>query len=106
MVITWKTRNIRSLFPLKDKNDYESIKEIVPVLHVTSMKPNVMRKLDGINVIIQLKVQNHQNTFEATPTTILHRLTFQMLQILLRPGRTSNDHILPSGNLVLTNKKL
>ena len=24
IVITWKTRNIRSLFPLKDKNDYES----------------------------------------------------------------------------------
>ena len=23
MVITWKTRNIRSLFPLKDKNDYK-----------------------------------------------------------------------------------
>ena len=24
MVITWKTRNIRSLFSLKDKNDYKS----------------------------------------------------------------------------------
>ena len=24
MVITWKTRNIRSLFPLKDKNHYKS----------------------------------------------------------------------------------
>ena len=24
MVITWKTRNIRSLFPLKDKNNYKS----------------------------------------------------------------------------------
>ena len=24
MVITWKTRSIRSLFPLKDKNDYKS----------------------------------------------------------------------------------
>ena len=24
MVLTWKTRNIRSLFPLKDKNDYKS----------------------------------------------------------------------------------
>ena len=24
MVKTWKTRNIRSLFPLKDKNDYKS----------------------------------------------------------------------------------
>ena len=24
MVVTWKTRNIRSLFPLKDENDYKS----------------------------------------------------------------------------------
>ena len=24
MLVTWKTRNIRSLFPLKDKNDYKS----------------------------------------------------------------------------------
>ena len=24
MVVTWKTRNIRSLFSLKDKNDYKS----------------------------------------------------------------------------------
>ena len=24
MVITWKTRNIRSLFPSKDKSDYKS----------------------------------------------------------------------------------
>ena len=24
MAITWKTRNIRSLFPLKDKNDHKS----------------------------------------------------------------------------------
>ena len=28
----------------------------------------------------QLKAQNHQNTFEATSTTILHDLSFQMLQ--------------------------
>ena len=57
-----------------------SIKEIVLVVHVTSVKPNVMRKLNGMNIIIQLKIQNHQNTFEATSTTILHGLSFQMLQ--------------------------
>ena len=65
-----------------------SIKEIVLVGHVTLVKPNVMRKLDGMNIIIQLKVQNHQNTFEATSTTILHGTSFEMLQKLLRPGRT------------------
>ena len=61
-----------------------SIKEITLVVHVTLMKPNVMRKLDGMNIIIQLKVQNHQNTFEATSTTILHGPSFQMLQKMTR----------------------
>ena len=65
-----------------------SIKEMVLVVHVTLVKSNVMRKLDGMNIIIQLAVQNHQNTFEATSTTILHGLSFQMLQKMLRPGRT------------------
>ena len=62
-----------------------SIKEIVLVVQVTLVKPNVMRKLDGMNIIIQLKVQNHQNTFGATSTTILHELSFQLLQKMLRP---------------------
>ena len=65
-----------------------SIKEIVLVVHVTLVKPNVMRKLNEMNIIIQLKVQNQQSTFEATSTTILHGLSFQMLQKMLRPGRT------------------
>ena len=90
MVITWKTRNLQSLFPLKDKNNYKfcvAIKEVVLVVHITLAKPNVMWKIDEMN-IIQLKVQNHQNTFEKTSTTILHGLSFQMLQKMLRPGRT------------------
>ena len=44
MVITWKTGNIRSLFPLKEKtiiNYVLSIKGIVLVVHVTLVKPNV-----------------------------------------------------------------
>ena len=64
-----------------------SIKEVVLVVHATLVKPNVMRKLNEMNIIIQLKVQNQQSTFEAT-TTILHGLSFQMLQKMLRPGRT------------------
>ena len=54
--------------------------------YVTLVNPNVMRKLDGMNIIIQLKLQNHQNTFEATSTTILLGLSFQMLQKMLRLG--------------------
>ena len=61
-----------------------SIREIVLVVHVTLVKPKVMPKLDEMNIIIQLKVQNHQNTFEATSTTIIHGLSFQMLQKILR----------------------
>ena len=69
------------------KNRVLSIKEIVLVGHVTLVKRNVMRKLDGMNIIIQLNGQNHQNTFQATSTTIFHESSFQMLQKMLRPGR-------------------
>ena len=48
-----------------------SIKEFVLVVHVTLMKPNVMEKLDGKSIIIQLKVQNHQNIF-GTASTMDH----------------------------------
>ena len=58
------------------------------MVHITMVKPGVMQKLDGINIIIQLKVQNHQNNFEATSATIIHGLSFQLLQKKLRPGRT------------------
>ena len=37
-------------------NSVLSIKGIVLVVHITSVKPNVMQKLDGINKTIQLKV--------------------------------------------------
>ena len=91
MVIMWQTRNIQSLFPLKEKkiiNRVLSIKEFVLVVHLTLVKPNVMQKLDGMNIIIQLKVQNHQYTFEGTSTTILHGLSFHMFQKILRAGKT------------------
>ena len=65
-----------------------SLKGIVLVVHVTLMKPNIMQKLDEMNILVQLKVKNNQKTFEATSTTVLHGLLFQMLQKLLRPGRT------------------
>ena len=45
------------------------------MLHVTLVKPKVMWKLDGINIIVQLKVQNKYDTFEGTSSTILHGWT-------------------------------
>ena len=65
-----------------------SIKGIVVVVHVTLVKPNVMQKLDRMNIIIQLKVQNDRNTFKATSTIALHGLSFQMFKKVLGPGRT------------------
>ena len=58
-----------------------------------------------MKIIIQLKVQSHQNIFKATSTTVLHWLSFQMLQKVLRPGRTQKLYILLSAKLILTNKK-
>ena len=52
------------------------IKDIVLAVHVTLVKPNVMQKLDGINIIIQPTVQNHRDTFKATSITVLHGLSF------------------------------
>ena len=57
VLITWKTKNIQSLFPLKDKaiiNQLLFIKQIVIVVHITLIKPSVMKKLDGMNKTIQL----------------------------------------------------
>ena len=61
-------------------NHVLSIKEFVLLVHVTLVKLNIMQKLDGMNMIIQQNIQNNQNTFDATSTTVLHGLSFQMLQ--------------------------
>ena len=62
-----------------------SIKATVLVVQVTLMKPNVMQKLDGMSIIIQIKVQNHQNTLEATSTPALHGLSLQILKKNAKP---------------------
>ena len=83
MIITWKTRNIRSFFPLRYENDYKWYviykgKSSCGSRYISETER--MQKLDGMNIIIQLIVQNHQNILEATSTTVLHGLPFQMLQ--------------------------
>ena len=82
-----------------------SIKGIALVVHVILVKPNTAQKLDGMNLIIHLKVQNHRNTFDVTSSTVLHGLSFQMLLKMLRAGMNEENHILLSGNLILTNKR-
>ena len=57
-----------------------SINGIVLVVHVKFVKRNQMQKFDGMKIIIQLGAQNHRKTFDATSTTALHGLSFQMIQ--------------------------
>ena len=37
------------------------IKDIVLLVHITLVRPNAMQKLDDINIIIQIKIQNLLN---------------------------------------------
>ena len=55
------------------------LKKIVLVVYVTLVNLSVMQKII-MKVIIQLKVQNHRNTFETISTTILYGLIFRILQ--------------------------
>ena len=88
MAITCKTRNIRSLFPLKDKNDYKSCVVYKGDCSCGSLYIGETKRNGEVRWNEQLKVQNHHNTFEATSTTILYGLSFQMLQKMLRPEET------------------
>ena len=90
MVITWKTRNIRSLFPLKDKNDYKSCVIykgdcFCGSRYIGETKRNAKVRWNEHNN--PTKSSEHQNIFEATSSTILHGPSFQMLQKMLRAGR-------------------
>lgn len=46
-----------------------------------------------------------QSRVNIDPTNILYKLSFQVLQKILRPGKTSNRHVLFSGTLILINKR-
>ena len=61
---------------------------VVFVVRIALVKPTVMQRLDGMSMIIQVKVQNLRNTLEATSTTVLYGLSFQVLNEIRRPGRT------------------
>ena len=76
------------------------------MVQVTLLKPIVMQKLDGTNIIIQLEAQNHRNIFKATSTTVLFGLSFKIPQKILRPGGTFQNHVLLlPGNLVFKNRR-
>ena len=47
------------------------------VVQVTLVNPNIMQKLDGVNITIQLKLQKHLNTSETISTIVLHDYYFK-----------------------------
>ena len=51
-----------------------TIKEIVLLVHVKLVKPNATQKLSEMNIMIQLKVQNHRCKTKIKSTTVLHGL--------------------------------
>ena len=91
MVITRKTRNMRSLFSLKDKNDYKSYviyKRVCSCVsrYIGEAKRNTEVRWNEHNN--PTKIQNHQYTFGATLATVFRGLSFQMLRKMPSPGRT------------------
>ena len=58
-----------------------SIKEIVPVVYITLVKPNVMWKLDGMDIIIQLKLNiNHYFTWTVISNAVKNAKTRKNLE--------------------------
>ena len=62
-------------------------------------------EVDEMKIIIQLKVQNHQNSFETLSTTVLHKLLFKCSKNW-QDQEGLRDIILRYGNLILTNKRI
>ena len=94
------------MFPLKDKNDYKSCviyKGVCLVVHVTLVNPKVMQKLDGMNMIIQLKSSEPSKHLRRN---INHCFTMTVISNAPKNTKTRKTyikHILLSENLILTN---
>ena len=90
ITITWKTRNIQYLFPLEDKNDYRlcGIYEgdcSCGSHYIGETKRNA-----------ELRSNEHNNPTKSSELSkhlrsniiVSHRLSFQILQKVLRPARS------------------
>ena len=79
------------------------------MVDVTLVKPNVMQKLGGKNIIIKLKVQNHQNNIkQQLRNNISHYFTMGCHFKCSKKAKTKKiwkHHILLSGNLILKKKR-
>ena len=91
MLVRWKTRNIRSLFPLKDKNDCKSCVIYkgdcsCGSRYIVETKRNAENRWNEHNN--PTKSSEPSKHLRSKSTTILHGLSFQMLQKMLRLRRT------------------
>ena len=86
LVIRWKTRNLKSLFPLKDKIyilHARFIKGFVLVNQPMSVKQNEMWRLDIRSTVILVGSLNHQNIYFRISTMCLPGQLFVLHQKLI-----------------------
>ena len=108
MVKTLKTRNMRPLFPLKDKKDYK-----LCVIYKGDCSCG-SRYIGETKRNAEVRWKEHNNSTKSSEpskhlrSNINHYFTWVVISNApkkLRPGKTSKHHILLSGNLILTNKR-
>ena len=74
IVSAWKIQKTKMTI-----NRVVFIKKIIFVVHPKLQTPKAMQIFDGMNIIIQLKVQSHRNNIETISTTVLHGLLLETL---------------------------
>ena len=108
MVITSKTRNMRSLFLLRGENGYKSRVIYKGVCSCQS------RYIGETKRNAEVRWNEHNNLTKSSEPSkhlrcnINHCFTWPVITNapkMLRPGRTQKHHILLSRNLILTNKR-
>ena len=102
----WKTRNIRSLFPLKDKNDYKSCAIYIGVCSCGSRYIGETKR----NAEVRWNKHNPAKSSEPSKhlrSNINNYFTWTVISNATKNAKTRKnlEAALLSGNLILTNKK-
>ena len=105
MVITWKTRNIRSLFSLKEKKDYK-----LCIIYKGNCSWG-SRYIGEIKSNAEVRWNGYNNPTESSEpsknlrSNINHYFAWAVISNALQNAKGRKYHILLSGNLILTNKR-
>ena len=105
MVITWQTRNIWSLFPLKDKNDCKSCviykgECSCGSRYIGEIKRNAEARWNERNNPTKSSEQSKH-----LPSNINHYFTWAVISNALKIAKTRKHHLLLCGNLILMTKR-